>query len=64
MRGTVTEFDFDRGLGTITTESGETYPFHCVAIADGTRSIEVGAPVQFDVLLKLGRREAGRIEPS
>ena len=44
------------------SDDGEPYPFHCVSIADGTRNIEVGgASVQFDVLLKLGRSEAGHI---
>ena len=34
------------------------YLFHCVEIADGTRTIEVGAAVEFDLLLKLGADEA------
>jgi cold shock CspA family protein len=64
MNGTVTAFDFDRGLGEITTGDGEVLPFHCVSIADGSRTIEVGTPVNFEILLKLGRREAARITPS
>lgn len=60
--GTVTSFDDVTGLGEITGADGATIPFHCVSIADGTRTIEVGARVRFSELLKLGRREAGRIE--
>lgn len=60
-RGTVTAFDESSGLGTITTGDGDRHPFHCIEIADGTRSIEVGAEVSFDVLAKLGRWEAANI---
>ena len=60
MTGTVTEFDADIGLGVIDTD-GVRYPFHCIEIADGTRTIAVGADVAFDVLPKLGRYEAAGI---
>ena len=40
------------------TTTGIVFVFHCVEIADGTRSIAVGTPVRFDVLAKLGRYEA------
>ena len=33
-------------------------PFHCIAIADGSRTIAVGTAVKFDLLPKLGRYEA------
>ena len=62
--GTVTEFDEAAGLGVITTPEGTLYPFHCVEIADGTRTIEVGAVVEFDVVRKLGRLEARWISPA
>jgi cold shock CspA family protein len=62
MRGTVIAFDDPRGLGTIATEGGDVYSFHCTQIADGTRTIEVGQAVRFDVLPKLGRYEATAIE--
>jgi cold shock CspA family protein len=62
VNGTVTAFDDPRGLGTITTGDGRIYPFHCTQIADGTRTIEVGQAVRFDVLPKLGRYEATLIE--
>jgi cold shock CspA family protein len=48
MRGTVVEFDDFVGLGVIRTE-GADYPFHCTRIADGTRTIPVGATVDFVV---------------
>jgi CspA family cold shock protein len=58
MRGTVSEFDDPRGLGTVHSDEGE-YPFHCTAIADGSRTIEPGAEVDFDVVPgRQGRWEA------
>lgn len=58
MLGTVVEFDEARGLGHIVAD-GTGYPFHCTAIADGTRTIEVGASVAFEVRPGgLGRWEA------
>jgi cold shock CspA family protein len=60
-RGSVTEFDESRGLGEIVDDDGNAFAFHCVEIADGTRSIAIGTPVRFDVLAKLGRYEAARI---
>jgi cold shock CspA family protein len=61
--GRVTAFDADRGLGEVTADDGDVYPFHCVSIADGSRTIAEGTSVTFDVLLKLGRREAAAISP-
>jgi cold shock CspA family protein len=65
--GTVTSFDDASGLGTISVsdiEAGDiAVPFHCITIADGSRSIEVGAVVTFDVIAKLGRYEAADIRP-
>jgi len=61
--GVVTAFDDASGLGTIGTDDLEI-PFHCIAIADGTRSIEVGTAVTFDLLAKLGRYEAADIRPT
>jgi len=60
-RGSVIEFDESRGLGEIVDDDGNVFAFHCVEIADGTRSIAIGTPVRFDVLAKLGRYEAARI---
>jgi cold shock CspA family protein len=62
VTGVVTAFDGPRGLGEITAVDGTTYPFHCVAIADGTRSIAVGQAVDFDqVPGLLGPWEAGNL---
>jgi cold shock CspA family protein len=62
--GTVASFDEHVGLGMITGDDGTEYTFHCVEIVDGTRTIEVGAAVEFDLLGKLGRVEASRIGPA
>jgi cold shock CspA family protein len=60
----VTEFDDRTGLGEITTDDGRTLPFHCTAIADGTRTIAVGAQVEVEVVPgQLGRWEATEITP-
>ena len=48
MRGRVVEFDEGRGLGVVAADDA-TYPVHCTQIADGSRSIEVGANVSFEV---------------
>ena len=61
--GRVTAFDGFVGLGEITDPTGQTWPFHCVEIADGSRTIEVGVDVGFEPLAKLGRFEASRITP-
>ena len=63
LTGTVTEFDEGRGLGTITADDGRIIPFQCTQIADGTRTVRVGAVVAFDLLAKLGRYEATAIGP-
>jgi len=59
--GTVTAFDESVGLGTITSADGAEHPFHCIEIADGSRSISVGTAVAFDLLAKFGRYEAACI---
>jgi len=65
VTGTVSAFDERRGLGEITADDATVYPFHCTVIADGTRTIEVGAPVKFEVVPgRLGRWEAAEIKPA
>jgi cold shock CspA family protein len=60
--GTVAHFDAERGLGEITGADGASYPFHSTVIADGSRMIEVGAAVEFEVTPgHLGRWEAAAI---
>jgi cold shock protein len=62
-RGRVRTFDERRGLGEIESDDGTAFPFHCTAIADGTRRITPGTPVEFDVVAGLpGRWEAAVIE--
>jgi len=62
VNGTVTQFDERRGLGEITAADGTVYPFHCVAIADQSRVIDEGAPVEFDVVAgHSGRWEAAAV---
>ena len=62
-RGVVRTFDEAAGLGVIDGADGEQYPFHCIEIADGSRTIAPGAEVGFDRLAKLGRWEAANIHP-
>lgn len=59
--GVVAEFDAAEGLGIIETADGSRHRFHCIEIADGSRQIDVGASVSFDVLAKLGRYEAANV---
>ena len=62
--GSVTSFDHDRGLGEVTSVAGIVHAFHCTAIADGSRTIEPGTEVRFDVVAgRLGRWEAAAITP-
>jgi cold shock CspA family protein len=58
VRGEVIEFDDPRGLGVVRAEGGETYRFHCTAIADGSRTIAVGTAVEFELTPRLGEYEA------
>jgi cold shock CspA family protein len=61
--GFVASFDAHSGLGEIAEADGAVVPFHCIAIADGSRHIDVGVSVRFVLLPKLGRYEAWAIEP-
>lgn len=62
--GVVASFDDPRGLGVVLADDGTEYPFHCTAIADGTRSIDEGAAVDFEVVAgRMGRWEAAKIRP-
>lgn len=45
--GVVAEFDADRGLGTVDVDGATALPFHCTAIADGSRRVPEGARVTF-----------------
>jgi CspA family cold shock protein len=62
VRGRVSAFDEHRGIGTIAAADGVEYPFHCTQILDGTRTIAVGAAVDFEIRPgHLGRWEATAI---
>lgn len=58
--GVVTEFDHDRGYGTVSDGGAEDgWFFHCTAIADGSRTIAVGTAVTFTLVAgRRGRWEA------
>jgi CspA family cold shock protein len=62
MTGRVVAFDEPRGIGEIESADGDRYPYHCTQIADGSRTIAVGATVEFTVApALLGRWEAHNI---
>jgi cold shock CspA family protein len=62
-RGTVRFFDEGRGVGEIEAHDGATFPFHATSIADRTRRIAPGTPVEFDIVAGLpGHWEAAAIE--
>jgi len=48
--GLVAEFDEERGLGWVQGDDGRRYRFHCTALSDGTRHVEVGRRVVFAVV--------------
>lgn len=54
IEGTVEAFDERRGDGSLRGDDGGRYYFHCVVIADGSRSIPVGVRA-------IGRRSVGRL---
>jgi cold shock CspA family protein len=57
--GRVTTFDARRGWGTVTDSEGTEFEFHATAIADGSRLIEPGTEVSFNVVAgHRGRYEA------
>ncbi|MBL8779084.1 MAG: cold shock domain-containing protein [Acidimicrobiales bacterium] len=64
--GSVVSFDDPRGIGTVVDDAdGQEHFFHCTAIADGTRTIEVGAAVDFEVVPgRMGRWEATNLRPA
>lgn len=59
QHGTVIEFDDHRGYGTVRGDDGVERFFHCTAVADGSRHVDMGAVVTFTVVPgHLGRWEA------
>ncbi|MBK9178344.1 MAG: cold shock domain-containing protein [Acidimicrobiales bacterium] len=65
MRGRVVAFDEAKGYGTVRAEGGQEHFFHCTQIADGSRTIEAGETVEFEVVAgRLGRWEAAGLRPA
>jgi cold shock CspA family protein len=61
--GTVVEFDTERGRGIVEDADGARLDFHCTRVADGSRSVAVGATVRYAIVPgTLGRWEAAAIE--
>jgi cold shock CspA family protein len=63
-RGRVVDFDEHVGLGHVADASGAELLFHCVEIADGSRTIPVGQDVEFELLRKFGKDEAANLRPA
>ena len=62
LDGVVARFDDAVGTGVVRSSDGDELPFHCTAIADGTRTIDEGAEVTFVVVPgRSGRWEAAAI---
>jgi cold shock CspA family protein len=60
----VSEFDEAVGLGCVRDRDGREYPFHCTAVADGSRTVPVGAEVAFVVVPgRIGGWEADALVP-
>ena len=57
-QATVCSFDDDAGLGVVEVAGVGEVPFHCTAIADGTRTIAVGT----EVVCHLTAAHHGRVE--
>lgn len=61
---TVVAFDEHVGWGTLVDDDGVERPFHCTRIADGSRTIDVGAAVSFRLEpVGLGTWEAVDVTP-
>ena len=64
MIGEVVSFDEDAGYGVVRAENGAEHFFHCTAVADGSRTIAVGASVSFEVVAgRRGRWEGADLRP-
>jgi cold shock CspA family protein len=63
--GVVVEFDDPAGYGIVRSADGEDFFFHCTALLDGTRRIEAGVDVTFEVVPgRRGQWEASKIRRS
>lgn len=65
LTGVVASFDDAAGLGVVRGDDGAELPFHCTAIADGTRTIAEQVRVWYSVVPgRAGRFEAAGIHPA
>lgn len=63
--GTVVSYDADAGLGVVDDVNDQRWMFHCTTISDGSRSIDAGTAVVFDVRVGgPGRFEAFDVRPT
>jgi len=63
VKGTIAAFDEQAGFGTVRAADGRELFFHCTQLTNGTRTIEVGTRVRFEIVpAPLGRWEAARVE--
>jgi hypothetical protein len=63
--GRVATFDDLAGRGEIEARGGLRFPFHCTAIADGSRTIATDTPVRFQLVPgPLGALEAVAVTPA
>lgn len=64
-RGVVSSFDEEAGHGLVRRDDGVELYFHCTAIGDGTRTIDEGTAVVFEVQAGApGAWEATHLEKS
>ena len=63
-RGRIEEFDEARGIGIIDGGDGARLAFHCTRIADGSRTVRVGAEVRYEVVPGVLGWEAAAIDPA
>ena len=60
----MTSFDERQGWGWVTGDDGQELFFHCTAVADGSRTIAEGTPVDYEVVAgHRGLWEAWSIRP-
>jgi hypothetical protein len=60
--GRVVAFDSKRGLGEIEEGDGMRRAFHCTQVADGSRSVSLGATVRYVLVpASLGAWEAAEV---
>jgi len=63
LRGRISSFSPNRGDGMFSSAEGDFY-FHCVVIADGSRTIDIGIEAQATRAVgHLGRDEVANVKP-